>query len=119
MIQIVCATCQIEFGRVEDAHEAEAVLVSGHAAHCPPHHFILLVDGQPIGNVNLWERVETHAIRFVCQFDGCQRPKDTTYRVPKYLIGAVAIAWHSDHEAHAFETWLDGRRIHPPQERAA
>lgn len=79
--------------------------------HGACHPIELQVNGGPV------PRDGEREFRIVCTHPGCDRGvTDAIYKVRPEFFGAVAIAFHAEHEGHPLRLLVDGVQIHPPIE---
>ena len=59
----------------------------------------------------------TFGVRCVAEKD-CAKPRQATYVIPIELVGAAAVAFHSEHEGHPLEMSWNGTVFHPDAKAA-
>jgi hypothetical protein len=111
-LSVVCEACGgLEVAKVDwpTPDLGEALLVASHASkpHCS-HKLDLLVDG-----INIVKLTGVVQLSVKCLGPGCKTKPAREVRTRPEYVGALVIAYHTDHEGHPLEVAVDGKKVHP------
>lgn len=112
-LSVICETCgglEVASCEHDDPRLLEGMLVAAHSwGHTQFHRMRAQVNGVLIGDAG------DASFTLRCLNPECRNePREYKARGPMSLAGVFTIAFHTHHEGHPFELYVDGKKIHPP-----
>lgn len=110
-VAVICEQCgggEVGSCETDDARVLELLLIAAHSsAHPAQHKLTVKIDGgsAPMGQ---------HELLLRCLNEECRNePRGVKVMTQPALYGVHAMCFHSHHEGHPIEVFLDGRQIVP------